>query len=91
MRYHLPTCPKRYAAGNAGRNHKIDMKLRTIATLAALVLMAYSMTSCITTETTITDPDGTTTTTKTTAPAPGYDAAAVVLAGGVAGKIVADK
>ena len=67
------------------------MKPRTIATLAALALMAWSMTSCITTETTITDPDGTTTTTKVTAPAPGYDAAAVVLAGGVAGRIVSEK
>jgi hypothetical protein len=67
------------------------MKPRTILTLAALALMAYSMTSCITTETTITDPDGTTTTTKTTAPAPGYDSAAVVLAGGIAGRIVHDK
>jgi len=67
------------------------MRLKTIATLAALALMAYSMSGCITTETTITDPDGTTTTTRVTAPAPGYDAAAVVLAGGVAGRIVAEK
>ncbi len=67
------------------------MKLRTIATLAALALMAWSMTACITTTTTTTDPDGTVTTTKTTAPAPGYDAAAVVLAHGVAGTVTADK
>jgi hypothetical protein len=67
------------------------MRTRTIITIAALALMAYSMTACITTTTTTTAPDGTTTTIKTTAPAPGYDAAAVVLAGGVAGKIVADK
>jgi Cu/Ag efflux pump CusA len=67
------------------------MKTRTIVILAALALMAYSMTSCITTETITEHPDGTTTTTKVTAPAPGYDAAAVVLAGGLAGKIVDDK
>ena len=67
------------------------MKPRTILTLAALALMAYSMFGCITATTTTTAPDGTTTTTRVTAPAPGYDAAAVVLAGGVAGRIVDDK
>ena len=67
------------------------MKMKPTIIVLALALMAYSMTSCITTETTVTDPDGRVTTTKTTAPAPGYDAAAVVLAGGVAGRIVAEK
>ncbi len=67
------------------------MKPRTILTLAALALMAYSMTGCVTTETITTNPDGTTTTTKVTAPAPGYDAAAVVLAQGLANQITPEK
>jgi hypothetical protein len=67
------------------------MRPRTIATILALALMAYSMTSCITTETITTAPDGATTTTRVTAPAPGYDAAAVILAHGVAGRIVDEK
>jgi hypothetical protein len=53
--------------------------------------MAYSMTGCVTTETITTNPDGTTTTTKVTAPAPGYDAAAVVLAQGLANQITPEK
>jgi hypothetical protein len=43
------------------------MKTRHLITIAALALIAWSMTSCITTTTTA--PDGTVTT--TTAPAPG--------------------
>jgi hypothetical protein len=62
-----------------------------LAMFLALAASTFCLTSCITTETITTAPDGTTTTTKVTAPAPGYDAAAVVLAGGLAGKIVDDK
>jgi hypothetical protein len=62
-----------------------------LAMFLALAASTFCLTSCITTETITEHPDGTTTTTKVTAPAPGYDAAAVVLAGGLAGKIVDDK
>ncbi len=57
----------------------------------ALPGSVLALQSCITSTTTVTDPDGTVTTTKTTAPAPGYDAAAVVLAGGLANRVVDDK
>ncbi len=54
-----------------------------LAMFLALAASTFCLTSCITTETTITNPDGTVTTTKTTAPAPGYDSAAVILAHGI--------
>jgi len=58
------------------------MKLRTIATLAALMLIGYAMTACV--ETTTTMPDGSVVTQK--APAPGSIEAGVAVA-----KIIAEK
>ena len=54
--------------------------------LLAIACIAYSITSCVTTETTVTAPDGTVTHTKTT----GADAASVE-AVAVAAKIIAEK
>lgn len=66
------------------------MKPRHIAILAAFTLIAWSMTSCVTTKTTVTSPDGTITTTETTAPAPGSIEAASAAATTAAG-IIAEK
>lgn len=62
------------------------MKTRHIITLFAIACITYSMTSCVTTETTVTSPDGMITTTKTTGP----DAASVNAAV-VAAQIIAEK
>ena len=63
------------------------MKPRTIATILALALMAYSMSGCATTETIVTNPDGTSVTIRQTGPAPGSVEAAALLAG----KVIAEK
>lgn len=47
------------------------MKPYRIAALFALSLIAYAMTACMTTKTTITHPDGRVEVIETTAPAPG--------------------
>jgi hypothetical protein len=47
--------------------------MKTTVLLFAIACLAYSMTSCVTTETTVTSPDGTVTVTKTSGP----DAASV--------------
>jgi hypothetical protein len=62
------------------------MKPRHLVTLFALACIAWSMTSCVTTTTTVTDPDGTVTVTKTTGP----DAASVE-AVTIAAQIIAEK
>ena len=56
------------------------MKPYRIAALFALSLIAYAMTACVTTKTTITHPDGRVEVIETTAPAPGSIEAAGDLA-----------
>lgn len=47
------------------------MKTRHIVEISALACICWAMSSCVTTKTTVTAPDGTVTVTETTTPAPG--------------------
>ena len=67
------------------------MKPYRIAAAIALSLIAYAMTSCVTTETTTTAPDGTVTHLRVTAPAPGAAETASAIAGALASEVLAEK
>lgn len=47
------------------------MKPRYLVEIAALACICWAMSSCVTSKTTVTAPDGTVTVTETTQPAPG--------------------
>lgn len=63
------------------------MKVRTIVTIAALALMVYSMSGCVTTE--IVNPDGTII--RQTQPAVGAVETAAAISGLVATKVLNEK